>query len=201
MEHVRGQIAYLRVSQEEGGRDWALSISKVMWCGIWLLFPVSLFRLLNDLFGLVVAICGVLLLAVLFRLFGPLTIVMLDELLSRIFPSMRSAIRMGIVRIHDFRLRTDEGKEIACLMKGDLVGAGPVEGDIFELEGQSRQGTFWIRRGINEATGSILAARSLHSGWVLFCTGIVLTLLLLYLTGVFDQVIYSFIEKLMISEG
>jgi len=176
-------------------------MSKFMWCGIWLLFPVSLFRFLNDLLGLLEAISGVLLLAILFRLFGPFNLVMLDELLSRIFPSMRSAIRMGIVRIHDFRLRTDEGREVACLLKGDLVGAEPVEGDLFELEGRRRRGTFWIRRGINQSTGTMLAVRSFGSGWVLFVTMALMTALLLYLGGAFDQLIYTCIEKLTVAEG
>lgn len=201
MDRVRGEITHLRIYQEEGGRDWALSLSKFMWCGIWLLFPVSLFRLLNDLFGLLVAICGVLLLAILFRLFGPFNLVMLDEVLSRIFPSVRSAIRLGIVRIHDFRLRTDEGREVACMLKGDLVGAGPVEGDLFELEGQNRHGTFWIRRGISQANGSLLAVRSLRSGWVLFSTVALMAALLLYLAGCFDQLIYNLIEKFIVAEG
>jgi len=166
-----------------------------------LLFPISLFRLLNDLFGLLVAICGVLFLAILFRLFGPFNIVMLDELLSRIFPSMRSAIRMGIVRIHDFRLRTDEGREVACILKGDLMGAGPVEGDMFELEGRNRHGTFWITRGINHANGSLLAVRSLRSGWILLGTVALITMLLLYLAGSFDQLIYLMIEKFIVSEA
>lgn len=201
MDRVRGRITHLRIYQEEGGRDWAMSLSKLMWCGIWLLFPVALFRLLNDLFGLLVAICGVLLLAILFRLFGPFNLVMLDEVLSRIFPSVRSAIRLGIVRIHDFRLLTDEGREVACILKGDLVGAGPVEGDMFELEGRNRQGAFWVRRGLNQVTGSLLAARSIRSGWLLFGTVALITILLLYLAGTFDQLIYTLIEKFIVAEG
>ncbi len=201
MENVRGEIAHLRTYREEGGRDWALSMSKLIWCGLWVLFPVSLFRLLNDLFGLLAAISGVLLMAILFRLFGPFNLVMLDELLSRIFPSMRSAIRMGMVRIHDFRLRTEDGRELACLLKGDLVGAGPVEGDRFELVGRRRQGTFWIQRGINQATGTLLAVRSLRTGWVLFVTTAMLTVHLLYLAGIFDRLIYTFIEKFIKAAG
>ncbi len=201
MEHVSGEITQLRIYREEGGRDWPLSMSKLMWCGIWLLFPVSLFRLLNDLFGLLAAISGVLLMAVLFRLFGSFNLVMLDELLSRVFPSIRSAIRMGMVRIHDFRLRTDDGREVACLLKGDLVGAGPVEGDRFELEGRRRKGAFWIRRGVNQITGSLLAVRSFRSVWVLLSTMAIMTALLLYLAGIFDQLIYTWIDKLIAAEG
>ena len=201
MDRVRGRITHLSIYQEEGGRDWAMNVSKLIWCGMSLLFPVALFRLLNDLFGLLLAVCGILLLAVLFRLFGSFNLVMLDEVLSRIFTTMRSAIRLGIVRIHDFRLLTDEGREVACILKGDLVGAGPVEGDMFELEGTNKQGAFWIRSGINQVTGSLLAGRSIRWGWLLFVTVALITILLFYLAGTFDQLIYTLIEKFILDEG
>jgi len=90
---------------------------------------------------------------------------------------------------------------MACILKGDLVGAGPVEGDFFELEGRTKKGTFWIQRGINQATGTLLAVRSLRSGWLLFGTMMLMTLLVLYLAGTFDTIIYTIIGALILPEG
>jgi len=197
METISGRITYIRIYEEEGGRDWALSLSKVFWYLICVLFPISLFRFLNDYFGLLTAGLGVLILALLIRFFGPSNLVMLDELLSRIFPSFRSAIRLGRIRVHKFRLNTKEGRVIACILKGALVGAGPFTGDTVTLEGVSKKGMFHVGRGFNEETGSLLGIKAPRSKWILLGTVAIAGLNTLYLAGIFDESILNLIERFL----
>lgn len=196
MDIVRGRISKIRVYEEEGRTDWALAISKVCWCGICLLFPLSLFRFINNFLGLVEAIIGVLAFAILVRLFGPFNLVMLDELLSRLFPSFRSAIRMGRVNVYDIRVQTAENQEVACLLKEDLWGTRPTVGDQVCLEGRNKRETFWVRRGVNENTRSLIVLRPSHSLWILYGTSVLLGLFLLYLTGALDEIIYTWLRGL-----
>ena len=123
MDSIRGIITQLRIYDEEGRTDWFLSLSKIIWFLIWVLFPLSLFRFIYDLLGLIEAIVSIILMLVILRLVGPSNLVMLDELLSRISPSLRSPQRFGTVRVYDFRLRTDDGRTFACIIRGDLVGS------------------------------------------------------------------------------
>lgn len=199
METIRGTISSLQVYEEEGGHDWYLSLSKGGWGLICFLFPISLFRFLYDFFGIAIAIVGMVILALVVRLVGPYNLVMLDELLSRLFPFFRSAVRLGRVRVHDFRLRTVDGKMVACIMKGDLVGAAPTVGDCMVLEGRRKRGTFWVRRGFNEETRSLLAIRSVPSLWILLGTVVVMSVIILYLLGIFDEVILRLIDCLLVS--
>ncbi|MBM4305274.1 MAG: hypothetical protein FJ123_00930 [Deltaproteobacteria bacterium] len=199
METVRGIISSIQVYEEEGGHDWFLTLSKAGWGVIWFLFPISLFRFLNDFFGIAIAIAGMIFLAIVVRLVGPHNLVMLDELLCRLFPFFRSAVRLGRIRIYDFRLRTAEGRMLACLLKGNLEGAAPVIGDSVVLEGRQRSGTFRIRRGFNEETGSILATRSVPSFWIFLGTVILMTVIILHILGLFDEVIMKVIEYFLVS--
>jgi hypothetical protein len=189
METVRGTISSLQVYDEDGGHDWYLTLSKAGWGLICFLFPISLFRFLDDFFGIAIAILGIVTLAFVVRLVGPHSLVMLDELLCRLFPFFRSAVRLGRVRTYDFRLRTADGKTLACLIKGDLVGAAPAIGDSVVLEGRQRSGTFRVRRGFNEETRSLLATRSVPSRWILLGTIIAMIVMVLYLLGTFDEVL------------
>lgn len=197
MDIVRGRISKIRVYEEERRTEWALAISKVCWCGICLLFPLSLFRFINDFLGIVEAIIGVLAFAILVRLFGPFNLVMLDELLSRLFPSLRSAVRMGRVNVYDFRVQTAENQEVACLLKGDLWGARPTVGDQVCLEGRNKRGTFWVRRGVNENTRSLIVLRSSYSLWILCGTGVLMGFFLLYFMGILDEFIYPWIGRII----
>jgi hypothetical protein len=196
MDIVRGRIAKMRVYEEEGRTDWVLALSKVCWCGICLLFPVSLFRFINEFFGLVEAIIGVIAFGILMRLFGIFNLVMLDELLSRLFPSLRSAVRMGMVNVYDFRVQTAENREVACLLKGDLWGSRPTVGDQVRLEGRNKRGTFWVRRGINENTHSLIVLRPSHSLCILCVTGVIMGFFLLYVMGTLDEFIYPWIDSI-----
>lgn len=199
METVRGTITSLQVYEEEGRHDWCLSLSKFGWGVVWFLFPISLFRFLYHFFGIAIAIAGLIVLAMIIRLAGPYNLVMLDELLCRLFPYFRSSIRLGRVRIYDFRLRTSEGRMLACILRGDLIGASPAVGDSVVLEGRQRSGTFRVHRGLNEETGSLLATRTIPSRWILLGTVIVMVLMVLYLTGIFDEVFLRLFEAFLIS--
>jgi len=194
MATLNGQVTHLLIYEEEGGRDWVLSISKLLWYLICLIFPFSLFRFLRDIFGLWQSMIVLLVLAMLVRFFGPSNLVYLDELLCRLFPSLRSAVRLGRVRVYDFRLRTPENREVACILKGDLSGAAPILGDVLTLEGHNRWGTFWVQRGVNERTGSLLAPRSIRSWWLLIITAGLLGFFLAYLSGALDALIYGWLE-------
>jgi hypothetical protein len=187
------------VYEEEGRHDWYLSLSKAGWGFICFLFPISLFRFLNDFFGIAIAIVGMVILALIVRLVGPHNLVMLDELLCRLFPFFRSAVRLGRVRIYDFRLRTVDGKMLACLIRGDLVGAAPAIGDSVVLEGKRRAGTLRVRRGFNEETRSLLATRSVPSCWILLGTIVAMIVMVLYLLGTFDDVLLRLIECFLVS--
>lgn len=193
MDHIQGIITRLRIYEEEGRTDWLLSISKVIWFLILILFPFSLFRFLYDLLGVFEAVVGVFILLLLFRLTGPENLVMLDELLCRIAPAFRSSIRFGVVRVYDFRLRAADGRIVACILRGDLVGSSPMTGDMLRLEGEMRHGAFIVRRGTDVTTGAILAPRFLRSGRILLATLGLAAFFSFYLWGAFDAWIYDWI--------
>jgi hypothetical protein len=200
MPTLRGSIRFLRIYTEEGRQDWALTFSKLCWFGACILFPFSLFRFLHQGYGLVTAFSGVLVLGVFMRLLGPSNLVMLDELLNRISPTFRAAVRFGVTQVYDFRLLTPENREVACILKGDLMGAGIRQGDFITLHGHYNHGTFWVRSGVIEGTGSIFLPRSQHT-WVLaLATAGALALLILFLTGVLDEVLFSCLQSFLTSE-
>lgn len=193
MDQIEGTIARLRIYEEEGHTDWFLSLSKVIWFLLWILFPFSLFRMLYDLMGVFEAVVGVFLFLLFFRLIGPNNLLMLDELLCRVAPTFRSAIRFGTVRVYDFRLRVANGRIVACILRGDLVGSSPMTGDILRLEGKMRHGAFMVRSGTDMTTGAILAPRSLRSGLILLATLGLAVFFSLYFWGLFDVWIYDWI--------
>lgn len=197
MGHIQGIITQLHIYEEEGRTDWFLSISKVIWFFIWILFPFSLFRFLYDIMGVFEAVCGVFIFLLLFRIAGPENLVMLDEVLCRIAPTFRSSIRFGVVRVYDFRLKADDGRMIACILRGDLVGSSPITGDTVRLEGEMQQGCFRVRRGSDLTTGASLAPRSLNSRWILLSTLGLAAFFSFYLLGAFDTWIYDWFGRVI----
>lgn len=186
MDCIQGVISQLHIYEEEGRTDWLLALSKLIWFLIWLFFPLSLFRFLFDLLGPWQAVIGILLFLVVVCIMGPGNLVILDELLCRVAPSLRSAIRFGAVRVYDFRLRGDNVQITACILRGDHVGSSPMTGDQVQLEGRMRHGTFIVHRGRNITTGGILAPRSSRSLWIFLFTFGLAGFFSLCLMGVFD---------------
>lgn len=197
MPILRGTITRVQSYEEEGRTDWALALSKLLWYGTCLLFPLCLFRFVNDLFNPYLATVSVLLTLFMVRLLIPLHLVALDEIVVRIFPSLRGAIRFGRVRIYDFRIKGEDGSEVSCILRGDLRGGAPLRGDLVQLEGVYRWGTFRIRRGVNHTTRSSLAPRPSHSLWILLTTVMLLTALGLFLWGSLDPWVYPIASDLI----
>lgn len=197
MPTVTGTISRIRTYEEEGRTDWALVGSRILWTACCLLFPFALFRFLNDLFNPYLATLAVLLLLVVARLSVPLNLVALDELMVRIFPTLRSAVRLGRVRIHDFRVKEETGAEVSCLLRGDLRGGAPMVGDRVQVEGGYRWGTLHVRRGFNETTGAILAPRPLYSRRVFGLTTVLFAAIVLYLWGALDSWLYPGVATLL----
>lgn len=197
MDRIQGIITRLRIYEEEGRTDWVIGLSRLIWFLIWVLLPLSLFRFLHDLMGVIEAVVGVFILFLFIRIIGPANLVMLDELLSRIIPSIRSPIRFGTVRVYDFRIRTDDGPIIPCLLRGDLVGASPMVGDLLQVEGVTRQGCFIVRRGCDLTTGAVLAPRITRRYWIFSITVGIAALFIFYLFGAFDNWIYEWVVELM----
>ncbi len=198
MANVGGRIGRMRIYEEEGRTDWPLALSKICWFFICVLFPLSFFRLLNGLFGVFTAVAGVFLLLLLSRLLGPLNLVLLDELLARVFPSLRTAVRLGRVRVYDFRVQRTDGTQIACLLRGELLGGSPMQGDVVELEGEFRGGSFHVRNGRNKTTRSAIVPRRSHSGWILFGTLTLMAFFAAYLAGAFDEWITPWLVELLV---
>jgi hypothetical protein len=186
MDQIQGIITRLRIYEEEGRTDWFLSLSKVIWFLISVLFPLSLLGIMEAIIG-----CVVFLLFL--RMAGPGNLVMLDELICRFAPTLRSTIRFGTVRVYDFRLKADDGRVTACILRGDLIGSSPMTGDVLRLEGEMQHGAFMIRRGTDMTTGAILAPRSLRSGQILLATLGLAVFFSFYLWGAFDAWIYDWI--------
>ncbi|OPX19388.1 MAG: hypothetical protein BZ151_09500 [Desulfobacca sp. 4484_104] len=197
MIQIHGRVTHLQIYEEEGGHDWFLCLSRFCWYGICVAAPLSVWRFFYDLGGLVYAILGVLMLAVIIRLLGPIQVLAFDEVMCRLFPRLRAAFRLGLVRIWDLRLRLANNQEVACLLRGDLVGAAPVVGDRLRLQGRIRGGTLRVHSGTNETTGALVAPRPVRTGWVLAITAAVLGFFILYLYGVFDEPLYGLLAYLL----
>lgn len=192
MDEIQGKIIRLQIYDEEGRTDWLLALSKVLWFFIWFLIPFCIFRFLYDLMGVLQAVIGIFIFLFIFKILGPGNLVMLDELLCRVSPTLRSAIRFGVVRIYDMRLRRDnDGRELTCIMRGDLVGGSPMRGDNVEFRGRIQNGAFIIHHGINLTTDSVLAARKNYSLHILIITVVLSVFFCLYLIGAFDSWIYD----------
>jgi len=195
----------MRTYEEEGRTDWVLALSKIFWFFICLVAPFSFFRFLNDLFGTVIASAGILLFLLIARLHGLSNLVLLDELLARIFPELRSAYRFGRIRVYDFRVTRDIGEEISCLLRGELRGSAPMPGDSVTLNGYYRFGSLSVTNGRNETTRALILPRPNYSGWILVGTMLLLTLFVMYLYGMFDEWLYplvvSWLEPWLDAQG
>jgi hypothetical protein len=66
-------------------------------------------------------------------------------------------------------------------------------------EGKQKSGTFGVRRGFYEETRSLLSTRSVPSLWILLGTVVVMSVMILYLLGIFDGVILGLIEYFLVS--
>lgn len=193
MPKVGGRIVTIQTHEEEGRTDWPLAACKICWFGICVLAPISLFRLVADLFNTAIAVAAILFILVLIRLLGPSNLVMFDELLCRIFPSLRTAVRTGRLRVYDLRVQEQSGRQVACVLPGDLKGGAPMEGDLVVLDGIYRGGTFWVDHGQDLTTASTFAPRSVHTGWLLAATLGLVILFALYLCGLFDRWLYPLV--------
>lgn len=192
MDEIQGNIIRLHIYDEEGRTDWLLALSKIVWFLIWFLIPFCIFRFLYDLMGVLQAVIGIFFFLFLFKILGPGNLVMLDELLCRIAPSLRSAIRFGVVRVYDLRIRRDnDGRELTCILRGDLVGGSPMRGDNIEFQGHIQNGAFIVHHGRNLTTGAVLASRRSYSLQILLFTVGLAAFFCLYLLGAFDSWIYD----------
>lgn len=190
-KQLTGEIICLATYEEEGRLSWALSLSKIIWVFIWILSTASLFRIVNILIGPFEAALCVVFVLIIGKLMAPGSMLLFDEIICRIFPTLRSALREGRVRIYDFRIQTRDQQIFSCLLKGDLVGGMPSPGDRLRVTGKYRRGTFMVKHGFNETTRSDLAARSIGHGWFLLISVSLLGLMVLFLNGTLDPVIFD----------
>ncbi len=194
MERLEGDVAQARVYTEEGRLDAALALSKVLWFGSYVLFPLAVLRITASMFGFLWAAGVLVIFLVIRKIFGPLVLVALDELLTRIIPEFRSSVRMGTVPVRDFRVVRDDGRMTGCILRGDLAGGGIAAGDRVELEGYVRRGTFMVQGGRNLTTGAQLSRRGMPSGVFLVGSASLLILLLMLFAGVFDDGLWALAE-------
>lgn len=189
MEQLEGTVSNIRQYEEDKPTDIFLALSKIEWIGICLLFPVALFKVLNNFYGPIPAIFGLLILALLVRIFGPFHTLVLDELLSRIFPAFRSPTRSGKAPVREFRVRDGAGNEHAVLLKGELRGSSLIRGDGVILMGKFVRGSFFCKEGVNKRTGAEIIKKSNYS-WIIFlCTSITLGHLIGVIYGIFNEIL------------
>ena len=197
MAVISGRVRRVAEHEEEGRTDWALALSKIGWFIIFFLAPLSLFRFVNDLFGVVIAGVTIFLLLVILRLAGPFNLVMFDEIICRVFPTLRTAFRTGRVRVFDFRVHTENGTQVACILRGDLLGQSPMVGDEVTVTGDFQLGTLFVKNGQNNTTNACFSLREDHSGKILLLSLGLIALFCFYLQGAFDVGIYMLIDKLL----
>jgi hypothetical protein len=194
---IQGKVIYIRSYEQDGGTNWFIVISKLCWYAICVIFPFAIFRLLKDLFNVFIAIAGIGVLLFLIRLIGPINLVMLDELLSRIFPALRSGVRSGRIPVYDFRLRQSDSSEIACILRGPLTGSTPAVGDNMMLQGDFISGSFIVSGGVIDNTGAVLARQTEFAIYLLFLTLILLGFFILYLKGYLDEWLYPLLTGII----
>jgi len=197
MPIINGTVISMNINEEEGRTDWAMALSKIGWFILFFLTPLSIYRFVNDFFGIIAAGITIVLLLVVLRIVGPLNLVMIDEVICRIFPSFRSAFRTGRVRVCEFRIKTELGRQVGCILRGDIQGQAPVNGDDVRLTGIYRQGVLYVENGHNRTTNSEFHIHVSHAGLLLFLTTGFLAVVYLYLIGQFDKILYPLIEKLL----
>jgi len=194
---IQGKVIRIRSYEQDGRTNWFMAISKLCWYAICVMFPFALFRLLNDLFNVFIAIAGIGVLLFLIRLIGPMNLVMLDELLSRIFPALRSGVRSGRIPVHDFRLRQSDNSETACILRGSLTGSTPAVGDNMKLQGNFISGSFVVSGGVIDNTGAALVHQPEFAIYILFFTMILLGFFILYLKGYLDEWLYPLLAGII----
>ena len=189
MAEISGKLIKANRYDEESRLDLALAINKICCMVTMILFPLSLFRLLTGLSGLWEAIAGVLLLVVLWRRMGPANLLVLDEVICRVFPSMRAAGRFGRVMVRDLRLLTAQGREIVFLLRVDLRGAEPYVGDALVLGGRFQAGTFMIEHGRSNSTGHTFSPHPTYSYMILLIAGLLCGSIVVFSAGGFHNII------------
>lgn len=190
MPTIQGKVIRIRSYEQDGRTNWFIAISKLCWYAICVILPFAIFRLLKDLFNVFIAIAGIGVLLFLIRLIGPINLVMLDELLSRIFPALRSGVRSGRIPVYDFRLRQSDSSEIACILRGPLTGSTPAVGDNMTIEGNFISGTFIVSGGVIDNTCAGLVHQPEFAIYILFFTMTLLAVFILYLNGYLDEWLY-----------
>lgn len=197
MARIQGKISRIKVYEEDGRTDYFMAMSKICWVGICILIPISLYRLLSTLFSPLFAFATLIVLFVIVRLIGPMNLVMLDELLCRIFPRLRTATRLGRIPVYDFRLMPNSGPEVACIMRGPLSGSEPLSGDNVTLNGGYIAGTFFVSNGVIENTNVILFRKTNYSNYIFLSTLLLLGIFAIYLTGYLDECLYPFLTEII----
>lgn len=197
MPTIQGKVIRIRSYEQDGRTNWFMTISKLCWYAICIMLPFSLFRLLNDLFNVFIAIAGIGILLFLIRVIGPMNLVMLDELLSRIFPALRSGVRSGRIPVYDFRLRQNDSSETACILRGPLTGSTPAVGDNLTVQGNFMSGSFVVSGGLIDNTGAVLVRQAEFAIYVLFFTLILLSFFILYLKGYLDEWLYPLLAGII----
>lgn len=64
-----------------------------------------------------------------------------------------------MVPVRDVRLRGPDGNEHLIRIQGDLVTGNVNVGDVIQVQGPSRGGTIFLRRGFNQRTNSVISAK------------------------------------------
>ena len=197
MKTLKGTAIKIQYYEDEGGTSFPLLLSKIMWMLIFILLPLTILRMMYEFLENVFVVIGFLIMLAFTRMIGPLNLVFMDELLARIFPVFRSAVRSGRVPVREFRLQTRDKREYACLLRGELTGASIMEGDELELQGRVKNGTFVVKRGVNLNTNSIVQPKNASAYTFLLFTTFLLIVLILCLTGMFDNYIWNIIQAKM----
>ena len=197
MPTIQGKVIRIRSYEQDGRTNWFMAISKLCWYAICFMLPFSLFRLLNDLFNVFIAIAGIGVLLFLIRVIGPMNLVMLDELLSRIFPALRTGVRSGRIPVYDFRLRQSDSSETACILRGPLTGSTPAVGDNMTVQGNFMSGSFVVSGGLIDNTGAALVRQAEFAIYILFFTLILFSFFILYLKGYLDEWLYPLLAGII----
>lgn len=195
MDTLRGRVLSVQAYERAARLDWSLSISRLIWFLIWILLPFSLFRFLAAFCGVLYATAGVFVLIVIVRLVGPGNLVMLDELIGRIFPPLRPHSPTGMVQVHEFRIEKESKQHVTCIMTGNLRGSLPLINDFVSMEGVYRQGCFFAFQGVNERTSAAISIDPRRSAWILAGSFGVMIFFVLYLIGYFDEWIYQHLAE------
>lgn len=182
MPQIEGRVTSIIHREEEGGQDWYLTMARVLWIPFLILLAVAFFFLIHQTIGLVQAILFTVGLLFLCGFFKSIDWVFFDEVVCRLFPDLRSAVKLGVVPVLDLRLQCPGGQEVDCLIRGDLVGAEPKIDDELRLQGEFEHGTFIVQDGTILDTNARLAPRMRESVVVFIGMAAVFAVLLIYVS-------------------